>query len=296
MTAYIAILFYRTISLMPLRAIHGLGSILGWLQYVFKTDNRRISEINITLCFPELDEARRRELVRQSLAESSSAFLEMGAFWHMSPTRMERYVQSVNGKEILVSSARAKNGLIMLVPHLGLWEFYTFYAPRFAPFTAFYRPLRLPRLHEYVLAGRQRVGATLVPTTPVGIRALYKALGRGEFIAILPDQDPQSEARVFAPFFGHPAASMTLVSRLARKTGAPVVTAWAERLPRGRGFNLHITRVSDDIYSHDDLAAATALNRALEECIRHRPDQYMWSYKRFKARPDGERVDIYRKK
>ncbi|UCF31476.1 MAG: lysophospholipid acyltransferase family protein [bacterium] len=296
MASLVAMLFYRTLSIMPLRAIHGIGALLGLLLYTFRAEPRKLSEINLGLCFPEMKETDRDRLVRRSLIESSRSFLEMGAFWHMPRRRLEGYIAQETGKEILQKATERGEGLILLLPHLGLWEFSTYYFLRFAPFTALYRPLRLPSLHEYVLAGRQRFGAKLVPTNTFGVRALYKALQRGEFVTILPDQDPHSRARVFAPFFGVPAATMILVGRLARNTGAQVVTAYAERLTGGRGFHLHVARVSDDIYSEDDLVSASAMNRALEECVRRNPDQYLWSYKRFKARPEGTGVDLYRKR
>ena len=90
-----------------------------------------------------------------------------------------------------------------------------------------------------MLKGRSRSGVRPVPTDPGGIKALYQALGRGEMVVILPDQQPKARVRgagVFAPFFGVPALTMVLVGRLARKTGAPVIFSFAERLPGSAGY------------------------------------------------------------
>jgi KDO2-lipid IV(A) lauroyltransferase len=80
---------------------------------------------------------------------------------------------------------------------------------------------------------------------------------------------------------------MLLVSRLARKTGAPVVFMIAERLPAARGYRIHCLPAPDGIDSEDDVEAATALNRGVEDCVRICPEQYLWSYKRFRSRPPG---------
>ena len=66
-----------------------------------------------------------------------------------------------------------------------------------------------------------------------------------------------------------------------------MVTGYAERLPRGRGFDLHYLPADEEIASTDLARSAEALNREVERCIRQKPEQYMWSYKRFRMRPPG---------
>ncbi len=119
------------------------------------------------------------------------------------------------------------------------------------------------------------------------VRTLTRALRRGEMIGILPDQDAGSGLGVFVPFFGEPANTMTLLPRLAAQTRALVVIAYAERLPRSRGFHVHFVPASEEIYSDDIELSAASLNRDIERCVRRRPEQYLWSYKRFRIRPKG---------
>jgi KDO2-lipid IV(A) lauroyltransferase len=139
-----------------------------------------------------------------------------------------------------------------------------------------------------ILAARRRNGATLAPITPKGIRVLVQALERGNYVGILPDQEPKADkGAVFAPLFGIPAFTMLLVNRLSRRTGAPVVFMFAERLPESAGFRIHCIPAPEGIDSEDDAVAAAALNRGIEACVRTCPDQYIWSYKRYRRRPKG---------
>jgi KDO2-lipid IV(A) lauroyltransferase len=154
--------------------------------------------------------------------------------------------------------------------------------------TSLYRPPRQAYLGKLIRQGRERAGASLVPTDAGGVRALYKALGRGELIAILPDQDPDRAAGVFAPFFGVQANTMTLLSRLASKSDATVLMAYAERLANGEGYHLHFENTEDALADTDTLLATTQLNHAVEQCALQHPAQYQWAYKRFKTRPEGE--------
>ena len=142
---------------------------------------------------------------------------------------------------------------------------------------------------------RERSGAKLVPTDVLGIKQLYKTLQSGNIIGILPDQEPDSKkGAVFAPFFTVPALTMLLVNRLVRRTGAKVVFCYAERLAAGRGFHIHFRSAADGISAADPELAARTLNLGVEACVRQLPDQYQWSYKRFKEQPAG-RITPYKK-
>jgi len=116
---------------------------------------------------------------------------------------------------------------------------------------------------------------------------LINTLKRGEVVGILPDQEPRDIGGVFAPFFGVPAYTMTLISKMARKTNAAVFFAYMERLPWGKGYRLVIRQAEPEITSENEVLAATALNRSIEVCVQACPEQYLWAYRRFKQRPEN---------
>ncbi len=152
--------------------------------------------------------------------------------------------------------------------------------------TSLYQPPRRYDLDNLLQAVRTTTGATLVPTSGRGVSHLIKALKRGEITGVLPDMEPaERSSGVFAPFFGVPALTMTLVHSLTRRTGAAVVVGFARRV-RG-GFVLEFTRPDTDLVSPEEVTAVTALNRAVETLVNLAPEQYQWEYKRFKRRPEG---------
>ena len=126
-------------------------------------------------------------------------------------------------------------------------------------------------------AGRARGQVSLAPANLKGVRLLYKALHRGDAIGILPDQAPGVGEGEWADFFGRPAYTMTLVTRLQESSGAEVIMAFAERLAQGRGYRLHFKAVGADPLD------TAALNRAVEAIVRSCPQQYLWGYNRYKA-------------
>jgi KDO2-lipid IV(A) lauroyltransferase len=278
----------RLTALLPLPLTHAIGALLGWLLWRIPSAPRRIAARNLALCFPELTPTERDRLLRRNLMETGRGLLELGPLWLWPGQRVLALVRgSVAGEEALAATVRQQRGAILLTPHLGAWEMAGLYYSSRHPLTILYRPSRLG-LDELSVRGRGRVGGKVVATDARGVRALFTSLRNGEILGILPDQDPGEESGVFAPFFGIAANTMTLVSRLALKTGVPVFLTWAERLPRGRGYALHLRTLPEVTAAASLEASAAALNRGVEAAIRTLPAQYLWVYKRFKTRPPGE--------
>ncbi len=80
---------------------------------------------------------------------------------------------------------------------------------------------------------------------------------------------------------------MTLVRGLLRRTGATALYGVALRNPSG-DFNVTYLPAPEGLDDQDVEVALTQLNLGVEQCIRLCPEQYQWSYKRFKTRPEGE--------
>lgn len=281
----------RLASLLPLRAVHRLGEWLAPIALRFPGRGRDSMLTNLALCFGDLDPAARRDLARASLVEGCRAMLELGPLWCWGRERVLSLVREVVGQDRLDAALATGRGVVLLGPHLGAWELVGLYVSSRVPMTSLYRVPRVRRLERTYLRARERFGARLVQAGPAGVRELYRALARGELIGVLPDQDPGANAGVFAPFFGVPANTSTLAVRLLARTRAVPLFAWAERLERGAGFRLHFVEPARDaLRACTDVDRATgALNQELERLIRRKPQQYLWSYRRFRHRPEGQR-------
>lgn len=284
---FVKILLHLFASL-PLPVTHFFGAIIGWALIYLPNDARRISRINLELCYPELTPSALKCLLHKSLIEDGKTATELGPFWLVNDQRVLSLIKQTSGEEELKGSFKTGKGVILVIPHLGAWEMVGLYCSSRYPMTSLYRPPQMSTLDNLIHEGRERMGAKLVPTDLSGTRSLYKALQKGELVAILPDQDPTRGNGVFVPFFGIPAYTMTLLPRLAHKTEADVFFAYAERLPKGQGYHLHF-RAAPEITAAADIEESAALiNKGIELCINAIPEQYQWGYKRFRTRPEGQ--------
>jgi Kdo2-lipid IVA lauroyltransferase/acyltransferase len=280
----VAQVLVRLLARLPLHLLHRLGGVVGWLTALWPNRQRRNALINIGLCLPHLAPQEQVRLRDRNLQEFGKTYLEIGYLWLRPVDQVLGLVRSVRGADLL--QRQPGRGLIVLSPHIGAWELAGLYLAAQGPTAIFYKPQRY--LDDLILAARRRSGAALAPITPKGIRLLVQALERGDYVGILPDQEPKADkGAVFAPFFGIPAFTMLLVNRLARRTGAPVIFLFAERLGAGEGFRIHCLPAPQGIDSEDDGIAAAALNRGIEQCVAVCPEQYVWPYKRFRRRPEG---------
>jgi len=273
---------------LPLRALHALGSAIGTVGDWLPTRERHNARVNIELCFGEHPLGERKRLVRRSMQESAKGLLETAFIWHQPVSKVRRRIRDIDGAELFHEALADQRGLIIIAPHLGCWELLQMWVAQHGTSHALYRPPRQPDLEPLLNRGRARSGMQFWPARGSGIRALIKALRQGEIVGILPDQEPPQEG-VFAPFFGVPAHTMTLLNRFAERSGARVLLGWAERLPRAGGYTLHWRRVEEAVDDPDPVTAATAMNRAIENAVRECPEQYQWSYRRFSKQPDGGR-------
>lgn len=276
----------RWISRWPLGLLHAVGAGLGWLTWALSADYRQRLRANAELAGVAAAERRR------AIGEAGRMVAEVPWLWLMPAEATIADRVRWDGAEHIEQALAEHRGTLFLTPHLGSFEVSArAVVERFGarqPLTVLYRPARQAWLREMEETSRHRPGLATAPASLAGVRQMLRALRRGEMVGLLPDQVPPQGQGVWAPFFGRPAYTMTLATRLVQQTGATLLLLWCERLPRGEGYVVHIRPIgtalpaSGDASETAQVAAATAINRAMEDLIRECPSQYLWGYHRYK--------------
>ncbi|MGE4356494.1 lysophospholipid acyltransferase family protein [Halothiobacillus sp.] len=275
----------RLFARLPLRLSHAIGAGIGWLAWITHSSMRKTAADNIRRCLPELSTEQQDQLVRETLLETGKTLTELGVIWQGSREQIETLAREVRNEEILIQAMAADRGVILLAPHSGAWELGGLFTATRTQMTTLYRPPREPAFEALMNRSRERFGGRLVPANRHGVKALLMALRRGELVAILPDQEPNVGEGAFAPFFGHPAYTLTLVHNLMQKTGAIAILGRTERLPHGQGYRLGYFEAPIGMYDPDPAIALAALNQGIEQMVRENPAQYQWVYRRFGRQP-----------
>lgn len=283
--------FAAAIGRLPWPLLRGLAALLAWLWRRTGARESVVALRNLELAYPDLAPAQRAQWHRAVLHSTALQTLETLRLWTRPHHRNLQSIREVHGEALFDAALAGGRGLIVAAPHFGNWELLNQWLASRTPLAILYKPpesavgeafLRLVRAN----ADADRV--TQVRAEGAGVRQLYKRLQAGGVVGILPDQQPKGGDGAFAPFFGIQALTMTLLGRLAGRSGAPVLFAWCERIGSGPDHALWIAPADPGIDDPDPVRATTALNAGVERIARRDPAQYQWTYKRFKARPPGD--------
>ena len=277
------------LSLPPLVLSQAIGAWAARLAWLVKTQARAVTQFNLQHCYPDMESDTRQNLAYESLLHTGRQLAECAWIWNRPVETTRHLICEYRGEQLLLDAIASSRGILMVSPHMGNWELCALALSSRTRSTFFYRSPRSQAFVPLLLDGRAHLGGELAALTPGGIRAGLRILKKGGLIGILPDQEPDWDNGVFAPFFSQPALTMTLLSRLAQRSQAHVIFTVAERLTRGQGWRIHYLPGSSDITSSDPVKAATAVNADVERCIAINPSQYLWDYKRFNTGTDGKR-------
>ncbi len=260
------------------------GKCIGLTGRWLARSSRRVVMRNLKACFPDLTPAQRRRLGRDHFAAVGAAFSEMGLGWYASSERLNRLIR-VEGREHLEKALAQDKGIIVLTAHFTSLETGSSILKELFPgIKAVYRPQPNAMIDAMISRGRQRIVAEQIPKD--NIRAMVRTLRDGGTVAYLADLAGRGNNRALVPFFGEPAMTTTAVSKLARMTGATVLTYFFRRLPGRAGYVVNIGPPLDGFPGDDPVADTRRLVERLEDYIRQAPEQYMWTYRRFKGRPE----------
>ena len=267
------------IAALPLSIAQVIGAFLGVLAYLGSSHYR-------SLFRPQYQTVVTAKNLPFKLWEAirASGMLFSDSLWIWRNPQKALALVEVQNWDVVEAAINEGHGLVMLTPHLGGFEIIPRVLAQHFPATILYRPSRQAWLNEVVEEGRAYPNMHFVPTNLNGVRQMTRALTRGEAIGILPDQVPSGGEGVWVPFFGRPAYTTPLPARLANRNNTPVVMFTAKRKGLGQGWLMQATRLSP--LSEDATIGAAELNVAIENAVLVAPEQFIWSYNRYKH-PSG---------
>lgn len=273
----------RGFVLLPYPVVRATGELAGSAAYRLAAPRRRVARVNLQLCMPELSDAERERLVREHFRHYARSFFDRFILWHGSPDRIRRLVRVENGE--LLDGLAQREPLIVLAPHFLGMDAGGLRLALDHRMATMYANQSNPVLNEAMRRGRMRFNDPVLLTRQDGIRGAVRLLRERVPFMLLPDMDLGPRDAVFVPFFGVPAATVTVLPRLAKMTGARVLPAVTRMTRDGYVVTLHPPWAG---YPGEDTEAATRqMNAFIEARVREMPAQYLWTHKRFKTRPPG---------
>ncbi|HTN93823.1 MAG TPA: lipid A biosynthesis acyltransferase [Gallionella sp.] len=270
---------------LPFRVLVWIGTSLGSVLYLLAAERRRVGAINLKLCFPELSDEARAELLREHFRMFSRGLIERCILWWSSAEYISSLIR-VEGAEHF--EALKGKPAILLTPHFVGMDVGGQWIAQHIDTVCMYANQKNRYLTELLLKKRARFRNQHLYSRQQGLRPILKGMRAGMPFIYPPDQDQGIKDGAFIPFFGVPAATMTSVPRIAQMTGAKVVPSITRLLPGSDGYVLTFYPAWENYPSGDDIADSRRMNEFIEQRVREMPEQYFWLHKRFKTRPPNE--------
>ncbi|MEG3791578.1 lauroyl acyltransferase [Lysobacter sp. CCNWLW3] len=295
MTRFVARLLYllaSALARLPWSWLLGLGDLVAAAWRWRNGRESRVTRVNLELAYPGLLPAEREQWHRAILRTTGRQILETLRLWTRPHQENLALLRETHGTELFDAAIAAGRGVIVAAPHYGNWELLNQWLASRTPLAILYRPpeSKIGEAFLNLVRADAPDRVTQIRAEGPAVRQLWKLLNAGGVTGILPDQQPKAGDGEFAPFFGVPALTMTLLGRLAGRTGATVLFAYCERIDThdgAPGFALRIEPAPAQIGDEDLAVATAALNAAVERIARRDPAQYQWTYKRYTLRPPG---------
>jgi KDO2-lipid IV(A) lauroyltransferase len=281
---WLGILLLLPWAFAPWPVQRALGSGLGRLLYGLLKSRRRVTLINLRLCYPNRSDADYEIMAQDVFINMAIGFFESLTAWY-NPRRFDNKI-SITGLEYLQAAQQRGKGVILLGLHSTLLDAGGALCGHFFNLDVVYRPQNNPMLDWLVYRSRKPIYGCQIDHD--NIRLLVRRLKNGHMVWYSPDQDFGLKQGVMAPFYGVPAATVTAQRRLIKMTQSSVLSLHFYRQNDQKPhYHIHITPALQNYPTDDEVADATTSNQLIEQQLNLAPTQYMWFHRRFKTRPPG---------
>lgn len=287
---WLAILLLNIWSMLPWRMQTAVARILGRVLMTLARRRRYIVDVNLQLCFPEWDEATRKKKIKEVFFNNALGLVETSNAYRSSAKTLQDKVV-IEGLDVLKAAQDQQRGVLLLGAHYSHLDMGGALTALACDPLAIYRPNNNPLMDKYIIDGRMTFMKGIIKRSDM--RSIARALKKNEVVWYPPDQDYGRDHSVYAPFFGVNAATITATSRLVKFNQSPVVMLSCYRDEKSEKYHLTFKPAPEGFPSGDDTIDAELINKAIEDCIRLAPTQYMWTHRRFKTQPDG-RAKLYK--
>ncbi len=277
------------ISRLPWKIIYFLSDVTFVLVYHLIQYRRNVASENIALCFPEFDDIKQKQTVREFYRYFSDYIFETIKLAHISDEEMRSRVE-YKDVEIVDRLLESGRSIVAYFSHCFNWE----WAPSITLWTKIkpgdgveycqvYRPLKNAWLDKWFLKIRGRFGSrSFAKHTVLRDLILLRRQGIPSMTGFMSDQKPShGDPTLPLRFLGRPTAMITGTETLARKLDYAVVYMDIERRGRGK-YCVTIRNICEKPADLPPMEITRRYAKLLESTIRRCPSDWLWTHKRWK--------------
>ncbi len=265
-----------------------IGSLLYKLGYRKDTIIK-----NFEIAFPSLNYKEKLNLAKKTLQFMGINIVEFARIpLYVKKNQILEITKIVQGRDIL---DKYKNkGAILITGHIGNWEIanVSLAGYGYKMVCLAYRQ-KNKEINDLINGIRTSLGSEIIYHDQP-LKKMLQALKSGNFLAFLADQNALRHRGVFVDFFGLPASTISFPAKLSLKYNVPMIYIYNHFNEKTKEYEIYAKEIDVSKFDKNDIKGLTQeFTKEIEETIKKKPHQYLWTHKRWKTRPEGELENIY---
>jgi len=275
-------------SLLPWRLLYFISDCIAFLlQRVFKY-RVAIVEQNLAIAFPLKSVKERQQIANEFYQQFTDSFMETFKLISISDKSFEkRFTSNV---EVLNKLYATGQSVQIMAGHFFNWEFANWGAARYGnyPLIAVYMPLSNPYFNKIILKLRTRFSSIMIPATNFKTQFHKYANQKAYAMALAADQNPGNPMSAYwVPFFGKLTPFVKGPEKGAILNNTAQVFVHFYRVKRGYYHSEYEVMTTSPNYFKDGQLTAMFV-KILEEKIKLKPANYLWSHRRWRYEYDAK--------
>ncbi|MCD4698394.1 MAG: lysophospholipid acyltransferase family protein [Bacteroidales bacterium] len=280
--AVVVILFILIVGIIPFFLLYIFSDIIRFFLFNVIKYRRKVVEQNLKESFPFYTSGEIRFLSWRFYKNLSDVLLEgMKAFTMTRRQILSRHI--VINPEVITPFYEAGQSIIALPCHYGNWEWGSISGSSQLPqkFMVFYKPLTNKWVDRFVKWSRAKFGGNLVSIYKTA-RIFNKHVPENSVFVMAADQSPSNVKKaIWVKFMGRDTAFLHGPEYYARQYGLPVVFVDIKRVKRGF-YELELEVIAENPAELKEGEITQRYARKLENAIRNKPENWLWSHRRWK--------------
>lgn len=272
-----------------------IGLIPFWLIYIFSDFasfilgqcikyRRNVIKENLQLSFPNYSEEWIKSVISKTYKNISDNLVESFKSFTMTKSSIVKR-HKINNPELLEKYIENNQSIIGVTAHYANWEWGSLSAGLQTDykFVAFYKPLSNSIINKFLKRSRSKCGTTLASIAQTSYTFdSYKE--KPHIYLMAADQSPsgtQIKNALWFDFLGRDTAFLHGIEKHSRKNNYPVVYIDIQRVKRGY-YEITLSELCNEPNKLIEGEITERYVRKLEEVIKHKPENWLWSHKRWK--------------
>ena len=291
---YLIYLILKFLNILPQSIQYLIGKGIGKIFYKRFNERREIARWNLKKCFPEKNEKEIRVILKQSFERLGESLFEfLNAFW-APDKKLKKLIINFDEIESIVEGFDKSKGKLLLFMHTPNLDLVVRTASLFMPVSGMARTQNNKIIDNLFKASRKKFTERIF--NPSEILELLNFLKNGKACLYAPDQDYGYKSSIFVDFFGHKALTVKFPYLASKRANCDVYLFSLKK--RGLQYSAALEKIN--LKKENVEEDLNTINSKIENYIRSNPENYLWSHRRFKNRPEGEApfypTDLLRKR